>query len=131
MTPTPQLSAKDERIADLFASGYAAAQIASDIGSSVTTVYNKLRNPLIKARIAEARAAVLRPIRDLVLSELRKNVEVLAAIRDADDSTNREKTAAVIELNSMFFRLEPVTEEAPLRARLEAMLPDADASTEI
>lgn len=117
-----KLSAKDERIADLYALGYTAAQIADETGYGLTTVYTKLRGPLIKARVAEQRAAVLKPVRDRLVAELTNTAAVLAEIRDNADEPSRNRIAAGTELNAMFFRLEPMSEDAPLRAALEAQL---------
>lgn len=125
-----EISAKDERIADLYASGYQAAQIAAETGVGVSTVYRKLRHPLVRARIAEARAAVLKPIRDLVVAELRKNVEVLAEIRNNPDETSRNRIAAATAILAHFNAVEPAAEDAPLRAQMEALADNPEPSNE-
>jgi hypothetical protein len=76
------LNAKDERIADLFSAGAKAEAIASDVGCSAATVYRRLRHPLVKARIAEQRAAVLRPVIDVLREMMQRAAAVVGEILD-------------------------------------------------
>lgn len=124
------LSAKEERIADLYASGFAPAQIAADVSNSVTSIYRILRRPAVKARIAEARAAALRPIVQLVQDELVRNVQKLVAIRDAHEEQTRNKIAAVQELNDLFLKLDERVNINPQLADLNARLAELEDSQE-
>lgn len=120
-----ELSAKAERIADLYANGFKVAQIAADLSCSVVTVYKYLSQPLVKARLTEARAATLRPLVQLVESELRANVERLTAVRDDADENTRNRLAAVQQLNDFFLKIHERVEILPRLAALEASLADA------
>lgn len=127
------LSAKDERIAELFAAGVSVPDIVTDTGYGWSTVYRKLRHPLIRARISELRGEQLRPILDLVRSQLQANVERLAAVRDGAEERTADRINAVKELNDFFLRLHKESEVLPRLAALEAQLAEVagtDASTE-
>lgn len=124
------LSAKDERIADLTASGALAAQVAADVGASITTIYRKLRHPLIKARIAEQRAAELKPLADRMFRLTEKAAAAVEAVLDDASATHREKTAAAEIVFDRALQLRKLCDEAPtlaaLLAQIHELLPDAD-----
>jgi hypothetical protein len=122
------LSAKDERIADLFASGANVAEIAADIKGSVATVYRKLRLPLIKARIAEARGAQLRPLADRLMALTEKAAAAVEAVLDDHDATHREKIAAAGLVFDRVLQLRKLCDEAPVLASLVATLESTDGA---
>lgn len=114
------ISPKDEAVADYYAAGLTPAQIAAQTGYGLTTVYARLRTPFVRARIAEARAVKLRPILELVYGQLEPNVTTLAAIRDSELSSPRDKISAIAELNQMAENLGDIVERAGHIAHLEA-----------
>jgi hypothetical protein len=124
------LNAKDERIADLTATGFTAAQVAAEIGCSVTTVYVKLRHPLIKARIAEQRAAELRPLHDRLFRLTDKAVAAVEAVLDDATATHRDKTKAAEVVFDRVLQLRKLCDEAPALAALIAQLQELQGDTD-
>jgi hypothetical protein len=111
------LSAKDERIADLYSAGFQPAQIACELSCSVQTVYRKLKFPGIKARIADVRTARLQPVLVDAEVQVRENLRFYARVRDTDDGTvsMRDRIAAA---NSIDRQFAAVIEPANVRAEL-------------
>src|SRR5690242_12345298 len=61
ITSAPETS-YDDALINCLAGGKSATEAAAAIGKSVTTVYRRLRDPLLQARLAEAKAALFAPL---------------------------------------------------------------------
>lgn len=124
MADEGESSPKYDAVADYYAAGLTASQIAAQTGYGISTVYRILRLPFVRARIAENRAIKLRPILELVYGQLEPNVSTLAAIRDSELSSQRDKISAIAELNAMAENFGDIVERAGHVAHLEARAAD-------
>lgn len=125
------LSAKEEAIADYYASGVSVEDIAKRVGCCRATVYNALRRPLVKARVMETRAAALRPLYERFRVAVNRAEEVVREILENPDAANRDRLNAAKTIIESALSLYKVACESADMAGMQAQIAQRLAEEEI
>jgi hypothetical protein len=124
------LGERDAVIVSRTVAGKTVADIASELGISTDTVYRRMRLPHVKAALADARAAEVRPLVDAAVGNIRSSVERLAAVRDDDTARPGDRIRACVALLDWALDLWQIAEVLPRLAAVEAALGVNGANTD-
>lgn len=110
----------DDALIALLVAGRTSTEAAAALGMSVSTVYGRLRNPLFRARLGEARAELWRPDAELLRSEVRRSVHRLVALRDDPGGHPSTQARCAIALVELATKINDLVDTAPRLAAVEA-----------
>lgn len=122
LTSNPTLDHKDSRIIDLTLSGKTPTEVGAIVGMSWSTVYRRMRRPVFKAALSEARAGEYMPERVELRNDRLVNVATVRAIRDDVANEPAVRLRAVQMLWDRDAAVQAVSVDAVERAEIVATL---------
>ena len=112
----------DDVLIQHLAAGHTVSQAAGAVALSTQTVYRRLRDPLFRAKLAEARAAVLQPVVARTMAEVGKSLDRLVAIRDDEDAAPSSRVRAAVAIIETALKLNNAVVVELRLASIEAAL---------
>lgn len=117
--PIPLRKAKEDEIFELLVAGFAPAEAAERSGRSPSTVYRLMSRLDFRTRLAEAKAARLRPHVEKLNTALGRAIDKMLALMDDPTVVHSTQLRAAIGLAELAIKLGEHVEVYPKLAALE------------